>query len=131
MGYKQITLAMEAAKKENLPLDFKLRFKPYLLDPSLPSATPLVKREIYHERYGKANFERMEQQMIARGKRVGIDFSCASRRPSRSVMGLSAYRRRGNSPADNRLAQAHREGVSGRRRENAARVRGGGLLGLL
>ncbi|KAJ6588272.1 thioredoxin-like protein [Mycena capillaripes] len=75
LGYKQITLAMEAAKKENLPLDFKLRFKPYLLDPSLPSAAPLNKRERYNERFGKANFEKMEQQMIARGKRVGIDFS--------------------------------------------------------
>ncbi|KAJ7507155.1 thioredoxin-like protein [Mycena galericulata] len=75
LGYKQITLAMEAAKKENLPLDFKLRFKPFLLDPSLPTAQPLNKRERYASKFGASRFDAMERQMIARGKEVGIQFS--------------------------------------------------------
>jgi len=75
LGYKQITLAIDAAKKENLPLDFKLRFKPFLLDPSLPTAAPLNKRERYSEKFGAGRMEAMEKQMIARGKSVGINFS--------------------------------------------------------
>ncbi|KAJ7672540.1 thioredoxin-like protein [Mycena polygramma] len=75
LGYKQISLAIAAAKKENLPLDFKLRFKPFLLDPTLSTETPLNKRERYSAKFGKAQFEVMERQMIARGKPVGINFS--------------------------------------------------------
>jgi len=75
LGYKQITLAIDAAKKENLPLDFNLRFKPFLLDPSLPTAAPLNKRERYSQKFGAARFEAMEKQMIARGRTVGIEFS--------------------------------------------------------
>ncbi|KAF7293025.1 DSBA domain-containing protein [Mycena indigotica] len=75
MGYKQLNLAMAAAKKENLPLDFKLRFKPFLLDPTLPTDKPLNKREHYDSKFGAANFARMEKQMAARGKTVGINFS--------------------------------------------------------
>jgi len=75
LGYKQITLAMEAAKKENLPLDFKLRFKPFLLDPSLPSAAPINKRERYSQKFGAGRVDAMERQMIARGKPLGIEFS--------------------------------------------------------
>ncbi|CAK5263288.1 unnamed protein product [Mycena citricolor] len=75
LGYRQITLAMEAAKKEALPVDFKLRFKPFLLDPSLPTDKPLNKRTLYYGKFGKENFERMEKQMIARGKDVGINYS--------------------------------------------------------
>ncbi|KAF8208160.1 thioredoxin-like protein [Mycena galopus ATCC 62051] len=76
LGYKQITLAIEAAKKENLPLDFQLRFKPFLLDPTLPMAPPVEKRKRFAEKFGgAARVEAMEKQMVARGKTVGIDFS--------------------------------------------------------
>ncbi|KAJ7201079.1 thioredoxin-like protein [Mycena pura] len=75
LGYRQITIAMEAAKKENLPLNFKLRFKPFLLDPSLPSDKPLSKRERYVSKFGASRFEKLEQQMIATGRAVGINYS--------------------------------------------------------
>ncbi|KAJ7628346.1 thioredoxin-like protein [Roridomyces roridus] len=75
LGYKQITLAMAAAKKESLPLDFKLRFKPFLLDPTLPTDEPINKRERYTSKFGASRVEAMERQMIARGKEVGINFS--------------------------------------------------------
>ncbi|KAJ6590946.1 thioredoxin-like protein [Mycena vulgaris] len=75
LGYKQIMIAMEAAKKENLPLDFKLRFKPFLLDPSLPTAQPVNKRERYISKFGASRIDAMERQMIARGQEVGIKFS--------------------------------------------------------
>ncbi|KAJ6518918.1 thioredoxin-like protein [Mycena sanguinolenta] len=76
LGFRQITLAMEQAKKENLNLDFKLRFKPFLLDPSLPTAQPVNKRERYAAKFGgAARVEAMEKQMMARGRTVGIEFS--------------------------------------------------------
>ncbi|KAJ7056903.1 thioredoxin-like protein, partial [Mycena amicta] len=75
LGYRQLTLAMEAAKEEKLPLDFKMRFKPFLLDPSLPSDKAVNKRERYSSKFGADNFERMEQMMVARGKTVGINFT--------------------------------------------------------
>ncbi|KAJ6613628.1 thioredoxin-like protein [Mycena sp. CBHHK59/15] len=75
LGYKQINLAMEAAKKENLPLDFKLRFKPFLLDPTLPSDHPVNKRERYASKFGASRMESMESAMKARGREVGIQFS--------------------------------------------------------
>ncbi|KAJ7052758.1 thioredoxin-like protein [Mycena amicta] len=75
LGYRQLTLAMEAAKEEKLPLDFKMRFKPFLLDPSLPSDKAVNKRERYSSKFGAGNFERMEQMMVARGKTVGINFT--------------------------------------------------------
>ncbi|KAJ7151402.1 DSBA-like thioredoxin domain-containing protein [Mycena crocata] len=75
LGYKQITIAMEAAKKENLPLDFKLRFKPFLLDPSLPTDRPLDKRERALAKFGASRLEAIHRQLYAQGKAVGIEFS--------------------------------------------------------
>ncbi|KAJ7255480.1 thioredoxin-like protein [Mycena haematopus] len=76
IGFKQISLAIEAAKKENLKLDFQLRFKPFLLDPSLPTEKPVNKRERYAAKFGgAARVEAMEKQMVARGRSVGIEFS--------------------------------------------------------
>ncbi|KAJ7052762.1 thioredoxin-like protein, partial [Mycena amicta] len=74
LGYRQLTLAMEGAKEEKLPLDFKMRFKPFLLD-SLPSDKAVNKRERYSSKFGAGNFDRMEQMMVARGKTVGINFT--------------------------------------------------------
>ncbi|KAK7042490.1 DSBA domain-containing protein [Favolaschia claudopus] len=75
LGYKQITLAIEAAKKQNLPLDFNMRFKPYLLDPTLPTDAPVNKRERLGQKFGMDRIDMMEKQMQARGRSVGINFS--------------------------------------------------------
>ncbi|KAJ7291300.1 DSBA-like thioredoxin domain-containing protein [Mycena rebaudengoi] len=75
IGYKQIQLAIQAAKKENLALDFKLRFKPFLLDPTLPMSHPINKREMYASKFGPSRVGAMEAMMKARGQEVGIKFS--------------------------------------------------------
>ncbi|KAJ7764579.1 thioredoxin-like protein [Mycena maculata] len=75
LGYKQITLAIQQAQKENLPLEFQLRFKPFLLDPSLALDKPVNKRERLSSKFGASRVEGIERQMIARGKEVGIQFS--------------------------------------------------------
>lgn len=67
-------MAIDAAKRENLPLDFKLQFQPFQLDPTLADQ-PLDKREVYNKKFGAERFAAMQEQMKARGKEVGIDFS--------------------------------------------------------
>ncbi|KAJ7028667.1 hypothetical protein C8F04DRAFT_50575 [Mycena alexandri] len=61
LGYKQITRAIESAKKEGLPLAFSLRFKPFLLDPTLPMDTPVNKRDRYVKKFGAARVDGMER----------------------------------------------------------------------
>ncbi|KAJ7178085.1 thioredoxin-like protein [Mycena filopes] len=76
IGYKQITRAIAAAQAEHLPLQFNLRFKPFLLDPTLPEDRALNKREHYAARFGGLDgVKAREAQMQERGRRVGINFS--------------------------------------------------------
>ncbi|KAL9933515.1 hypothetical protein V8E36_007691 [Tilletia maclaganii] len=53
----------------------EIRFKPFQLDPTLPSDAALDKREHYHRKFGKARFEQMEPMMQMRGREVGINFA--------------------------------------------------------
>lgn len=73
IGYKNYDQGVALAKKNQLNLDYDLEFKPFLLDPTL-GKEPVVKRDRYAEKFG--GHERvagMEQQMIQRGKEVGIN----------------------------------------------------------
>lgn len=38
IGYRRIQSAIKQAKEQNLPLDFSIRFAPFLLDPTLPNS---------------------------------------------------------------------------------------------
>ncbi|KAJ7337446.1 thioredoxin-like protein [Mycena albidolilacea] len=108
IGYKQITLAIAAAKKENLPIDFKLRFKPFLLDPSLSVTAPQDKRKRFAEKFGAARAEGIESQMKARGKSVGIDFAFGGtiRQTTDSHRLLAKAYAIGGEPAQRAVAEA-------------------------
>ena len=73
IGYKNYDQGVALAKKNQLNLDFDLEFKPFLLDPTL-GKDPVVKRDRYAQKFGgKERVAAMEQQMIQRGKDVGIN----------------------------------------------------------
>ncbi|GAA5949621.1 hypothetical protein JCM3765_002727 [Sporobolomyces pararoseus] len=78
IGFNRITSAISRAKAENLPLDFSLRFAPFLLDPTLPPSPGENKRERYIKRFGGAEkVAKMEEAMIERGRGCNppIEFS--------------------------------------------------------
>jgi predicted DsbA family dithiol-disulfide isomerase len=77
IGYKNYNQGVALAKQKNLDLDLDLEFKPFLLDPTLTSE-PMVKRDRYAQKFGgKERVAAMEQQMVQRGKDVGINL-CVS-----------------------------------------------------
>ncbi|GAA6020323.1 hypothetical protein JCM11491_005330 [Sporobolomyces phaffii] len=78
IGFNRITNAITRAKAEALPLDFSLRFAPFLLDPTLPPSPGENKRERYVKRFGgREKVAKMEEAMIERGRECTpkIEFS--------------------------------------------------------
>ncbi|GAA5988570.1 hypothetical protein JCM5350_004457 [Sporobolomyces pararoseus] len=78
IGFNRITSAISRAKAENLPLEFSLRFAPFLLDPTLPPSPGENKRERYIKRFGGVEkVAKMEEAMIERGRGCNppIEFS--------------------------------------------------------
>ncbi|KAJ7084056.1 thioredoxin-like protein [Mycena belliarum] len=69
IGYKEITSAMELAKKEKLPVEFK--YNPYQLDPTLSMTDPINKRELLKSKVGD-RLDAVERQVIARAQEAGI-----------------------------------------------------------
>ncbi|KAI5474400.1 protein disulfide oxidoreductase [Pseudohyphozyma bogoriensis] len=75
-GFRRIKKAIAQAEAANLPLDFSIRFAPFLLDPTLPETPGEVKRERYERKFGgKEKVKAMEMAMIERGRGEGIEFS--------------------------------------------------------
>ncbi|KAJ7481465.1 thioredoxin-like protein, partial [Mycena latifolia] len=72
VGYKEVTGAIEDAKKEKLPVDFKLRYKPFSVDPTLSMTEPINKYERIKRKLGASRVDAVERDMIARAKEAGI-----------------------------------------------------------
>jgi predicted DsbA family dithiol-disulfide isomerase len=73
IGYKNLNAGVDLAKSKGIPLNIDLEFKPFLLDPTLTKES-VNKRERYYAKFGgKERVDAMEQQMVERGKKVGID----------------------------------------------------------
>lgn len=76
VGFKRIQKATDRAREAGLPLDFKFKFAPFQLDPTLPESPGENKRERYQRRFGgPERVKAMEDQMIERGRAEGINFS--------------------------------------------------------
>lgn len=75
IGKRKLEQALELARERGLSASFDVEFKPFLLDPTLRTNAPVVKRERYREKFGAARAPKMEEAMKERGKDVGIDFS--------------------------------------------------------
>ncbi|GAA5828482.1 hypothetical protein JCM5353_002690 [Sporobolomyces roseus] len=78
IGFNRITSAISRAKAEQLPIEFSLKFAPFLLDPTLPASPGENKRERYIKRFGgPEKVAKMEEAMIERGRECNppIEFS--------------------------------------------------------
>jgi len=75
LGYKKVLAAQEMIKQKMPDVQFKMKFSPFLLDPTLPEDHSVSKRERYTKKFGKEKIEPMEKAMIERGKAYGINFS--------------------------------------------------------
>jgi len=71
--------AIESYRKhsgeEEPKLTFDVRWRPFQLNPSLPTGQGLDKMQYYYDRFGMPRVDGMIQQMKAVGRDVGIDFS--------------------------------------------------------
>ncbi|POY71436.1 hypothetical protein BMF94_5749 [Rhodotorula taiwanensis] len=68
IGKRRVEEAIRRAKDDKLPLDFHIRFAPFLLDPTLPASPGDNKRDRYTRRFGGAErVQKMEEAMIQRG----------------------------------------------------------------
>ncbi|KAJ7084050.1 thioredoxin-like protein [Mycena belliarum] len=72
IGYKEITSAMELAKKEKLPVEFKMKYNPFQLDPTLSMTHPINKHERLKGKLGASRVDAVERDVIARAKEAGI-----------------------------------------------------------
>ncbi|GAA6035178.1 hypothetical protein JCM8097_006405 [Rhodosporidiobolus ruineniae] len=78
VGYNRLNQAIRELKAEGVDADFKLKFAPFQLDPTLPLSPGENKRERYQRRFGGEEKVRlMEQAMLQRGRECDppIEFS--------------------------------------------------------
>lgn len=75
IGKRKLERSFTLARERGVPATFEVEFKPFLLDPTLRSDTPVVKRQRYREKFGAERVPKMEEAMKERGKEVGINFS--------------------------------------------------------
>lgn len=61
------------AKKNNIPIELDLEFKPFMLDPALTKEPVSLKKRLAEKYGGEARVKGMTEMMTARGKEVGID----------------------------------------------------------
>ncbi|KAJ3415852.1 hypothetical protein HDV05_003916 [Chytridiales sp. JEL 0842] len=74
VGKKRLDIAIAEAQKRGLPLSFTFKYKPYMLDPSLPSPG-VDKMTRYKEKFGGDRFKMMLPHMQKVGEAYGIKFS--------------------------------------------------------
>lgn len=74
VGKRRLERAISEAKEQKLPLDFKISFKPFLLDPTL-GTEPVNKMDRYKAKFGVDRLPRMVEYMKSIGKEEGINFS--------------------------------------------------------
>ncbi|KAH8929028.1 thioredoxin-like protein [Atractiella rhizophila] len=75
IGYKNLISAVKLVKEKGLPLAFNIKYEAFQLDPTLSDDEPVEKRARYAEKFGQERAKLMEQSMIERGKKVGINFN--------------------------------------------------------
>jgi predicted DsbA family dithiol-disulfide isomerase len=72
IAIKEIDDAIERAKKAGLPLQFKVQFKPFTLDPTLPLDHAIDKEQLYLNKFGKERLESVGQVLKERAEKLGI-----------------------------------------------------------
>ena len=72
--------AIESYRQKHDQLAFDVRWRPFQLNPSLPTGRGLDKMQYYYDRFGgPSRVDGMIRQMEAVGRDVGIDFSYGGR----------------------------------------------------
>ncbi|KNC98000.1 thiol oxidoreductase FrnE [Spizellomyces punctatus DAOM BR117] len=74
VGKRRLEKAIAAAKNRNLPLEFKIKFKPFQLDPTLPKEG-VSKIKKYEAKFGPERIQQMIPHMQVVGAAEGIKFS--------------------------------------------------------
>lgn len=84
VGSKELLKAMQAAcnatssKQDNddktRPLQFKLEYKPFMLDPTLKVDEPVERSARLEKKYGAEKIKKAQELLVERGKDLGIDF---------------------------------------------------------
>jgi len=84
VGSKELLKAMQAscnasaiASKEDSdkrPLQFKLEYKPFMLDPTLKVDEPVEREGRIVKKYGEEKMKKAKELLVERGKELGISF---------------------------------------------------------
>lgn len=79
VGYKNYNSGLALAKKNNVPIELDLEFKPFMLDPVLTREPVSLKKRLAEKYGGESKVKGMTEMMSARGKEVGINLQvCTS-----------------------------------------------------
>jgi len=70
IGHTELAHAIKAVS--DLPLNIKIEYRPFKLQPSLKEGEVLIKREWYLSRFGKEKFSTIEQMVTSRAKQLGL-----------------------------------------------------------
>ena len=74
VAHKEISTAVARARAAHADVPFKLEYRPFLLDPSLPEDKPVCRIACYKKKFGsEARMGSVCQLLKERGKSVGIN----------------------------------------------------------
>jgi len=74
IGWKEMESAIHLAESNRLPLKFEVEFKPYRLDPTLPTQG-IDKQQRYLSKFGPERWANIRKVLNKRGHDVDIDFN--------------------------------------------------------
>lgn len=74
VAHKEIINALGQARAQHPDLVFKLEYRPYEIDPTLPVDKPMCRIACYMAKFGCESMkEKVQRLLTERGKEVGID----------------------------------------------------------
>ncbi|CAE6422656.1 hypothetical protein RSOLAG1IB_02453 [Rhizoctonia solani AG-1 IB] len=74
IGTLELRKALARAQANNLPLQIRLEYRPYQLDPTLPEDKGLDKMERYREKFGD-RLQSMHQNVASRARPLGVNLN--------------------------------------------------------
>jgi len=108
IGYREINVAIERCKREKLPVDFAIEYRPFFLAPNMPESQTIPRVEFFTAWIGEDKANKLLSLAAERSKQFGVQEGrktgpvCSTMRAHR-LMQL-AYQR-GGTPLQSELCQ--------------------------
>ncbi|KAG8847757.1 hypothetical protein FRB91_011444 [Serendipita sp. 411] len=79
VAHKEVQSALTQARISHPNTLFTVEYRPFQLDPTLPTEKPMCRIACYKAKFGEEKMKKIGEALRERGRRVGIDFHMAGK----------------------------------------------------